>query len=383
MDIPPKKEEKLFYPEKFEAKQYKAWSRSLVNYLDSIIGKSGVPLTYVIRAEDVTPDDAVDEYQRTLWSTPHAGFAFREDNRQVYRVLKDLIIATDGWAWFNMAPEGNGRAAFLRLEAHYLGTEHTARRASEAEARLRQLHYKSEAIFKFEDYVSGLYECFEMLEDNNQGLHEAQKVNKLLAGVQSNNAEITGLKPLIRKEFPNDFDGAATQMAAQIANIYPATLGQDNRPKRRIAGVEAEAVARAGRGRHGGSIGGRNMINGVDVTNPNRNFTDDEWRKLREGGMMAWIISRRNTGRGTGGGGRGGRAGRGGGGRGYRGGRGGRAGQEHGGRRVQIAGVTVMGEDAQHDATTTAGRGAGQQNTAAGRGAQHGAAFGGRRHSRG
>jgi hypothetical protein len=49
---------------------------------------------------------------------------------------------------------------------------------------------------------------------------------------------------------------------------------------------------------------------------------------------------------------------------------------------VQIAGVTVMGEDAQHDAMTTAGRGAGQQNTAAGRGAQHGAAFGGHRHSR-
>jgi hypothetical protein len=130
MDIPPKKDEKLFYPEKFEAKRYKAWSRSLVNYLDSIIGKSGVPLTYVIRAEGVTPDDAIDEYQRTLWSTPHAGFAFRDDNRQVYRILKDLIIATDGWAWFNMAPEGNGCAAFLRLEAHYLGTKHTAQCAS-------------------------------------------------------------------------------------------------------------------------------------------------------------------------------------------------------------------------------------------------------------
>jgi hypothetical protein len=51
---------------------------------------------------------------------------------------------------------------------------------------------------------------------------------------------------------------------------------------------------------------------------------------------------------------------------------------------VQIAGVTVMGEEAQHDAAVAAGRGAGQQNTtAAGRGAQHGAAFGGRRHGRG
>jgi hypothetical protein len=178
------------------------------------------------------------------------GFAFRDDNCQVYWILKDLIISTNSWVRFNMAPEENRRAAFLHLEVHYLGTEHTARCVAEAEACLCVLHYKSEAVFKFEDYITGLCECFEMLDDNNQGLHEAQKVNKLLAGVQSNNSEITSLKPLIWKEFPNDFDGAATEeMVAQIAQIYPATTpGQNNCPKCRIAGVKVEAAARAGRG---------------------------------------------------------------------------------------------------------------------------------------
>jgi hypothetical protein len=126
-EVTTKKDEKLFYPEKFKAKRYKALSRSLYNYLDSITGKAGVALTYVIRPEGADLEDAVDEYQRVLYSVPHAGFAFRDDNRQVYRVLKDLIIGTNGWAWFNMTPEGNGRASFLRLEQHYLGTEHTAR----------------------------------------------------------------------------------------------------------------------------------------------------------------------------------------------------------------------------------------------------------------
>jgi hypothetical protein len=57
MEVPLKKDEKLFYLEKFEAKCYKGWSHSLVNYLDSIVRTSGVPLTYIVCVEDVTPDD--------------------------------------------------------------------------------------------------------------------------------------------------------------------------------------------------------------------------------------------------------------------------------------------------------------------------------------
>jgi hypothetical protein len=44
-----KKDEKLFEPEKFDPKRYKQWSRSMENYLDSILGQSGVPLSYVTR----------------------------------------------------------------------------------------------------------------------------------------------------------------------------------------------------------------------------------------------------------------------------------------------------------------------------------------------
>lgn len=46
--VPKKKDEKLFYPDKFDSKNYISWSRSLTNYLDSLTGKSNVPLTYVI-----------------------------------------------------------------------------------------------------------------------------------------------------------------------------------------------------------------------------------------------------------------------------------------------------------------------------------------------
>jgi hypothetical protein len=102
----PKKDEKMFYPEKFNPKKYISWMRSFENYLDSVLGKSRVPLTYVIRPEEVVVDDAVDEYQRTIWSAPHTGYAFEEDNRLVYRIYKDIMVDTDGWTWFNRADNG-------------------------------------------------------------------------------------------------------------------------------------------------------------------------------------------------------------------------------------------------------------------------------------
>jgi hypothetical protein len=65
-------------------------------------------------------------------------------------------------------------------------------------------------------------------------------------------------------------------MAGQIAVIFPAaSLPFDQRPKRKIS---AASTNRAGRGRFGRKQGPLPMMaNGVDITDPNRNFTSDEW----------------------------------------------------------------------------------------------------------
>jgi hypothetical protein len=132
----PKKDEKMFYPEKFNPKKYISWMQSFENYLDSVLGESRVPLTYVIQPEEVIVDDAVDEYQRTIWSAPHTGYAFEEDNRLVYQIYKDIIVYTDGWMWFNQADNGNGRQAHQIITTHYQGNAETARQAADAEACL-------------------------------------------------------------------------------------------------------------------------------------------------------------------------------------------------------------------------------------------------------
>ena len=370
-----KKDEKLFEPEKFEPKRYKQWSRSMENYLDSILGQSGVPLSYVTRDEDVDPNEAETDYKRVIWSAPHDGMAFENDNRQVYRMYKHAMIGTKGWTWFNQTPDGDGRAAHIYLTEHYLGTAETGRRAAEAEAQLMRLHYKSEASFPFEKYVTRLYECFEALEDNKQGLIDAQKVKKMLENVSSTNMEVISLKTVIRERYPNDFAQASTHMAGQIALIFPAAQSEV-RNKRRIAAVDSRGGRGDGRGGRG--RGRRTtMLNGVDVSDPTRSFTPDEWGKLQEGGHLRYINELRNSGSRGRGRGRGGRYGN----RGGRGGRGGRGRDDNRNVSTVDSELTEDGGDASAAPSTGTGRGSRGGSSRGGRGGRGGASFGGNRYA--
>jgi hypothetical protein len=190
--------------------------------LDSLKGKSKVPLTYIIRPDDADPDDAETEYQRMIWAAPHEGYAYDEDNRGVYCIYKDVMIDTDGWTWFSRADEGDGRGAHEIISLHYRGDAETARRATEAEALLERLHYKNEASFPFERYITRLNKYFELMDDNDQGLSEAQKVKKLLKGVTSTNPEVIAIKAVVRSTHSTDFNRASTLIAGQIAVLFPA-----------------------------------------------------------------------------------------------------------------------------------------------------------------
>jgi hypothetical protein len=212
------------------------------------------------------------------------------------------MVDTDGWTWFNRADNGNGRQAHQIITTHYRGTAETARRAAEAEAMLERLHYKSEASFSFEKYVTKMNECFELLKDNDQDLAEVQKVKKLLNGVKTNHPEVNALKTVVRATHPTDFNTATTLMAGQIAVLFPAaSFSYDTRPKRKISAANTNHGGRGRFKRKKPPV----MANGVDVSDPNRSFTSDEWQKLRQCGLLSWVIEQRNQHGGAGRGGRG------------------------------------------------------------------------------
>jgi hypothetical protein len=124
----PKKDDKLYYPEKFNPKKYISWARSFKNYLNSVRGKSKVPLSYIICPNDVDPAQATTEYQHMLWwQALHTGYAFIKDNHEVYQCYKDMMIDTDRWTWFNWAHKGDGHHVHTIITMHYRGTAETVR----------------------------------------------------------------------------------------------------------------------------------------------------------------------------------------------------------------------------------------------------------------
>jgi hypothetical protein len=138
-------------------------------------------------------------------------------------------------------------------------------------------------------------ECFELLADNDQGLSNAQKVKKMLDGVLSTNAEVVAIKAVVRSMHPMNFNSASTLMPNQIAILFPAANNKLHNKRRILAVAQMSGCGRGrgrygshgagGRGGSGGHHGAPQILNGVDVSDPMRTFTSDEWKRLCESGF--------------------------------------------------------------------------------------------------
>lgn len=388
---------KLYYPEAFNAADYKNWIKKVSNYLDSRKGKAGVSLSYVIRPENVDPFNAPDEYTRALWAASFDTDEYREDNREVYHLFKDLLTKTDGATWFEKVTDGDGRAAHLLLRDHYVGEAHDMRRAAAATAKLEALFWKSEASFPFEKYLTRMNEAFKELEDADQPMYVQQKVQFLLKSMRCDDIQVQTTMGIVRDRYSHDFEGACMALSRTISSRF--ALSDPNKGKRSIGA--ATTTTKTGRGRGSGRSGNRGgrgnntgkmkvVMNGVDVSDINRNFTTDEWDKLRSCGGIAYIHQRREYLANRGSGrfdGRGGGPGRGGGkGYGYNSGRSGGRGYATDNRAttdqtraIAATSNNVSTEIVEYDADTSSAAVARAPAAGSDRGGRAGARFGPRR----
>ena len=206
----------------------------------------------------------------------------------------------------------------LALELHYLGDAELNKSAAAAEAALTNLHYKNETAFSFEHYITRMTELFRDLEDAGEPRTERMKVQMMLQGIKSTNAEVIAAKTLVRSQHSDSYADASATMSSQVSLIFPST-GKDIRRKRRIGEVNSDRRGGRGRGRYSGrgrgrgrgGRGGRNLdpgncvLNGVNISDPTRDFSQEEWQKLRDGGHIHTIRELRSRSHRSGGRGRG------------------------------------------------------------------------------
>jgi len=121
------------------------WKPTFTNYLKHIPGRSGVPLSYVIRPTGYipTPGDMLDEY---IANSPHSGEAFKTDCSEVHTYIVKFIKgnATAESVIISHGKVNDGRADMDALISHYEGTGINATIVSEAEKDIESLHYTGE-----------------------------------------------------------------------------------------------------------------------------------------------------------------------------------------------------------------------------------------------
>ena len=143
-------------------------------------------------------------------------------------------------------------------------------------------------------------EAFKELEDADQPLYPAQKVQWLLRGVTNDDIQVQTTLGIIRDRYLTDFDAACITLSRTVSTRFVSIA--PGRNKRSIGAFNSNSGRTSrGRGRARGSGrssgGGRTqkvIMNGVDVTDVSRNYTSEEWEKLKQVGGHTYVYQRRD-----------------------------------------------------------------------------------------
>jgi hypothetical protein len=164
------------------------WSQGFTNYLSTIPGCTGIPLSYVVREFDEPMDAEEDtDYLTTLVNrAPLTGTAFVADRRQVHQLLTGKVLGEQAEEWIrDDKTKQNGRIDFRNLQVHFEGEGNVSRRITQAEALHKSLFYKQERSMKFTVFLSRLQTMFQIYKQEGEEQPESARIRFLLDRVQA------------------------------------------------------------------------------------------------------------------------------------------------------------------------------------------------------
>jgi hypothetical protein len=240
-----------------KAKDWISWSRGFVNFLATIHGHDGVPLSYVIR-ENEAPDYSLEQEpgfdfeQLAIASAPLTGLIFTNDARKVHQILRGLVQGELAENWIKpKEKKQNGRIDFITLKDHYDGEGNKDILIQEAETLRDNLTYKNERSMSFEKFLMNMQKMFTGYADNLEPIPKEQKVRLLFQKVQS--PALNDLKRTLKVQHSLDkggnsvtYDFVANQLSALASIQQPdfnnnrQTSGVDSRGSAPSSGIKAQ-----------------------------------------------------------------------------------------------------------------------------------------------
>ena len=258
-------------PDKFKYADWIKWEESVYIYLNSVITKAGVPLSYVIRKDldEDTDWESLDRKIQQIHTAPLEGLLFELDSEKVLTLLKELCLKTEAETWFRNIK--CGRKAMQALQRHYDGVDEGKRRVEEARSKISNIFYRHEGTFSFEKFATNLYDAFQILEKYGKPLYEDEKLRLLFSKCQNNHPEFKQEIIICRQQYES-FAEAVTYMKTVVSRLFLEV--SKPRARRNVSSI------------------GTKEINGVDVTDMKRWYDSSEIKKLNESQAGKQVLSK-------------------------------------------------------------------------------------------
>ena len=247
------------------------WAPSFENYLRAIPGRTGVPLSYVIR-ESVSSNQApnIDFLDDYILNAPLSGADFLTDKRAVHTKLVALIATNPEAEVLIKLNEidADGRKDWDELKLHYEGSGMHAIELKEAEKTLHNLVYQGEKPpqmywTKFEQKLNTAFATYVKVE--KRVVHSEQmKLSYLLNKIKCENLARTtvAIEALVEENGNYDYNKAIRLYKNAVAKFASRTNEREVKEQNQGRGRGGRNIggrgrgSYSGRGRHGRGRGG-------------------------------------------------------------------------------------------------------------------------------
>ena len=237
-------------PGKFkDERKWPEWEPAFVNYLSTLPGVNGIPLSYVVR-ELQDPDRTVEFAsfnEKAIACAPLVGSNYQADARKVHQLLKSFLQSESAEQWIKpYAKAQDGRKDMEALRGHYSGEGNTSRRIAVAERYRDTLHYKNEKALAFSSFLDKIQTMFNIFETEGEPIQEQAKIRMLLKKVE-HPALQTAVETLrVRSQMDNTtFTECANFLSSKVSEL------PDYQLNRRVSAADTKNKTKRIRG--GGS----------------------------------------------------------------------------------------------------------------------------------
>ena len=259
-----------------DERKWPEWYPAFVNYLSTIPGVYGMPLSYIIhdnQAPDHTGDFVGDFTEEIIACAPLNGPKFRADSRKVHQLLKNFLMAESAEQWIRpLAPRDNGCNDILELRRHYEGEGNQSWRIASADKYCETIHYKSERAMPWETFLDCMQKMFNIYKEEGEEMTENAKLRELFK--RTKHPQLTeSVKAL---EVRYNMDGLTYTQAANHLTAAVSKL-PDYQMARRVSNVK---TASTGGNKQGCIRRDGNSIYATDGTIWTGHY--DEWATMKD-----------------------------------------------------------------------------------------------------